>query len=248
MWKSVEAFDRYGGAPVLDAKSSPSQPVLVAGIDRREDKRAGLAVVNEHLMSVGLQPSAPRLTASDVIDTTKLDQIVLKDDEEPWILGAAEIYAIMSGVQPDQAQATVTLVDMPYLDYDRTTYSPNQIMIFWNACQYSAANIQLFEHDDSTNYHDLAVALAQGGSTILGAFAPTYAVIGQVATAVLQAMPSSWFANDGDYVDTYYTSRRGAEPRELPWRRKQRYRHAVAVSTGFAVGCRGRSRAASTSF
>ena len=94
---------------------------------------------------------------------------------------------------------------MPYLDYDGTVYSPNQIMIFWNDYRYAAANVQLFEHDDNTSYQALAIALSQGVATILGAFEPSYAVIGQVATAILQAMPAGWFANDDDYVDTYYT-------------------------------------------
>jgi hypothetical protein len=204
-WTSVEAFDRAGHSMLLDARKAPSQPVLIAGIDRKEDQRAGLAVVNERLQLAGLQAPAARTAATTTMDTTKLTRITLKDDEEPWILGAAEIYAVVSGVQPDQAQAALTVVDMPYLDYDGTVYSPNQIMIFWNGYRYGAANIQLFEHDDNTNYHDLAIALSQGVTTILGAFAPTYAVIGQVATAILQAMPSSWFTNDDDYVDSFYT-------------------------------------------
>jgi hypothetical protein len=69
--------------------------------------------------------------------------------------------------------------------------------------------VQLFEHDDNTNYQQLAVALSQGVTAILGAFAPAYAVIGQVATAILQAMPAGWFANDDDYVDTFYTLEKG---------------------------------------
>jgi hypothetical protein len=40
-------------------------------------------------------------------------------------------------------------------------------------------------------------------------FAPSYAVIGQVATAILQAMPAGWFSNDDDYVDSFYTIERG---------------------------------------
>ncbi|UUZ46636.1 DUF3103 domain-containing protein [Massilia sp. B-10] len=131
--------------------------------------------------------SAPAaLTAG--IETSKLDRIRLNNDQEPWISGAAEIFAVVSGVQPEQAKATLTVVDMPYLDHDGTDYTPNQIMIFWPEYRFAAANVQLFEHDDNTNYKDLAVALSQGVTAILGAFAPTYAVIGQVATAILQAM------------------------------------------------------------
>lgn len=56
---------------------------------------------------------------------------------------------------------------------------------------------------------DLALALSQGVTPILSASAPSYAVIGQVATAILQAMPASWFTNDDDYVDSFYTLEKG---------------------------------------
>jgi hypothetical protein len=210
-WRVVEAFDRHGAVQRLDARVPPSTPLLIAGINRRTDRRAGIALVNQHLRAVGLQESAPMVsaTATGFVDTTKLTEIALKYDEEPWISGDAEIYAVVSGVQPNQAKATLTIVDLPYLDEDGMSYSPNQIVIFWNQYRYSAANLQLFEHDDNTNYKDLALALSQGVTAILGAFAPTYAVIGQVATAILQAMPASWFTNDDEYVDTFYTLEKG---------------------------------------
>ena len=46
-------------------------------------------------------------------------------------------------------------------------------------------------------------------TAILGVFAPGYAVIGQVATAILQAMPANWFSNDDDYIDSFYTLEKG---------------------------------------
>lgn len=213
-YAAVEAFDRRGASHRLDGRVAPSMPVLVVGINRREAHRAGVALMNRHLQAVGMQAKAPLMLAGATplaanIDTTKLTRIRLNDDEEPWISGAAEVFAVVSGVQPDQAAATLTIVDMPYLDYDGTDYTPNQILIFWSQYRYAAANVQLFEHDDNTNYQQLAVALSQGVTAILGAFAPAYAVIGQVATAILQAMPAGWFANDDDYVDTFYTLEKG---------------------------------------
>jgi hypothetical protein len=210
----VEAFDRSGASHRLDGRTAPSVPVLVVGINRREAHRAGVALMNRHLQAVGMQSKMPMALAGVTplatnIDTTKLTRVRLNNDEEPWISGAAEIYAVVSGVQPDQAAATLTIVDMPYLDYDGTDYTPNQILVFWSQYRYAAANVQFFEHDDNTNYQQLAVALSQGVTAILGAFAPAYAVIGQVATAILQAMPSGWFANDDDYVDTFYTLEKG---------------------------------------
>jgi hypothetical protein len=210
----VEAFDRNGGAHRLDGRTPPPMPVLVVGINRSEAHRAGVALMNRHLQATGMQSKSPLAlsgtsTLAAGIDTTKLTRIRLANDQEPWISGAAEVFAVVSGVQPDQAAATLTIVDLPYLDYDGTDYSPNQILVFWSQYRYAAANVQFFEHDDNTNYQQLAVALSQGVTAILGAFAPAYAVIGQVATAILQAMPAGWFANDDDYVDSFYTLEKG---------------------------------------
>jgi len=215
-YAAVEAFDRHGKSHRLDGRTAPNMPVLVVGINRREAHRAGVALMNRHLQMAGMQSKAPTMMAmSSVtpmatnIETTKLTRIRLDNDEEPWISGAAEVFAVVSGVQPDQPKATLTIVDMPYLDNDGTDYTPNQILIFWSEYRYGAANVQLFEHDDNTNYQSLAVALSQGVTAILGVFAPGYAVIGQVATAILQAMPANWFSNDDDYVDTFYTLEKG---------------------------------------
>jgi hypothetical protein len=217
----VEAFDRNGKSYQLDGRVAPSMPVLIVGINRSEAQRAGVALMNKHLQSAGMQgrpmakPAMSTAMAGSV-DTTRLDRIRLSNDQEPWISGAAEIFAVVSGVQPDQAKATLTVVDLPYLDHDGTDYTPNQILVFWSEYRYGAANVQLFEHDDNTNYQQLAVALSQGVTAILGAFAPTYAVIGQVATAILQAMPAGWFANDDDYVDSFYTLEKGRVYTSLP--------------------------------
>lgn len=212
-WATVEAFDRKGASHRLDGRTPPSVPVLVVGINRKEAHRAGVALMNRHLQQAGMQSKTPLalpgMTTLAGIETTKLDRIRVNNDQEPWVSGAAEMFAVVSGVQPDQAQATLTIVDLPYLDYDGTDYTPNQILIFWSQYRYGAANVQLFEHDDNTNYQQLAVALSQGVTAILGAFAPAYAAIGQVATAILQAMPAGWFANDDDYVDSYYTLEKG---------------------------------------
>jgi hypothetical protein len=211
-WSDVEAFDQQGQVQLLDARTPPATPVLIVGINAREDMRAGIAYLNRSLRSAGMQSAAPAAMAARAagdVETTRLDRITLANSQEPWISGAAEVFAVVSGVQPDQAKAELSVVDMPYLDYANTAYTPNQIMIFWSNYRYGAANIQLFEHDDNTNYKDLAVALSQSVSAILGVFAPEYAVIGQVATAIMQAMPAAWFSNDDDYIDSFYTLERG---------------------------------------
>ncbi|PHV10041.1 DUF3103 family protein [Chitinimonas sp. BJB300] len=233
-WRVVEAYDRNGKVHRLDARTAPQVPVLVADIDGREDLRAGIALANRTLVQQGMQnkqpgtnlavepgvsdlpgvsthqrissvPSANTRHSSGYIETAKLDRIRVKDDMEPWVSGAAEIYAMVSGVQPDQSKAQIELVEMPYLDYDGQTYSPNQILFFWSNYRFAAANVQFFEHDDNTNYKDLVVAITSGVEKLLGVFKPEYAIIATVAGAIIQVMPSKWFENGDDYLDSFYT-------------------------------------------
>ena len=217
-WTVIEAFDRAGRIHQLDAHMAPEVPVLVADLDAREDLRAGLELINETLRAAGLQASeaetveralagrtADKAISCSGIETAKISNIRLDDDQEPWIKGAAEIYAFVSGIDPTLADPEIRLVDMPYLDHDGTTYYPNQILIFWYNYRFNAANVTFYEHDDGTNYQDLLSAVLTGVRTILGAFAPEYAIIAEVANAIIQAMPGSWFTDDDDYVDTVYT-------------------------------------------
>ncbi len=210
-WTVVEAHDSQGNLYRLDARRAPSFPVLVVGIDGKEDLRAGLATANAVLTSLGMQQISPSTGGEhapvnvDRIDTARLERIVVKNDEEPWILGDAEVYAVVSGIQPTQAKPQIELVDMPYLNDSNAVYFPNQVMIYWNDFRYGAANLILYEHDDNTNYKDLAVALATGVQTILGIVKPELASIGAVGSAIVRAMPSSWFTNSDDYLDAFYT-------------------------------------------
>ncbi|WP_171014127.1 DUF3103 family protein [Chitinivorax sp. B] len=209
-WTVIEAFDSQGRIHYLDARQAPNFPVLVADIDGREDLRAGLQIANRTLAAKGMQKHAAvsdhkMMAMSGYVDTARLDRIRLNRDEEPWISGAAEVYALVSGVQPGQSKAQIEAVELPYLDHDGRDYTPNQILIQWADFRYAAANVQFFEHDDNTNYKDLVLAVTSGVEKILGAFKPEYAVIATVANAIIQAMPSHWFTNDDDYLDSFYT-------------------------------------------
>lgn len=207
-WKEVEAYDRHGNVYKLDAKKQPAMPVLVADINGQEDLRAGVAMMNAALKSRGWGGLNIRPRAG-YVETTKLDKIRLAVDEEPWISGKAEVYALVSGINPSEEKPTIAVVDMPYLDYAETDYYPNQLVLFWSNYRYAAANLQLFEHDDNTNYQDLVVAIVSGVEKILQIFKPEYSAIATIAGAIVQAMPGSWFTNDDDYVDSFYTLEKG---------------------------------------
>jgi hypothetical protein len=121
----------------------------------------------------------------------------------------------LSGVDFDREHVHIEAVDMPYLDHDGTGYSPNQILVLWDAYRFAAANVQLYEHYDDTNYHELVLALVSAVEAVLDLTAPEYAIIARIAGAIIAAMPDSWFANDDDYIDSFYTLEKGRAYTEL---------------------------------
>lgn len=215
-WDTVEAYDSQGNLFHLDARRAPSYPVLVVDIDGQEDMRAGVEVANRLLQDEGLQQRAhvsplslslarQRGATTERLDTAKLERIRLRDDQEPWISGVAEVYAVVSGVQPGKSTAQLEIVDMPYLFHDNQTYAPNQILIDWANYRFGAANILLYERDDDTNYKELATALANAVAGIAAAAKPEVAIVVTIAQAIMKAMPDAWFKNNDDYIDSFYT-------------------------------------------
>jgi len=212
-WTEIPAYTLDGTRVALDARQPPDVPVLVIETHGRLAMLRGIDAANTALQRAGLQRPrvdtvARQATPAAAITgrwTTRLDSIRLADDQEPWISGAAEIYAITSGVIGDNGPE-LRIVDMPYLDDDGTTYTPHQILIDWTDYTYQAANIQLFEHDDNTSYQDLVTALVTAVGAV-GSLAgkPEIQAITEIANRIIAAMPASWFSNDDDYVDTFYT-------------------------------------------
>ncbi|SEC83567.1 Protein of unknown function [Tenacibaculum sp. MAR_2009_124] len=215
-WGSVIAYDMDKNTIVLDAKTSPNRPIIVIEENGIEALKKEVDQMNRLLRNSGLQKSSfdPKKADENIrasqtggLETTKLDKIRLNHDEESWILGAAEVYAITSGIRSEDNSPEIKVITMEYLDHEGTDYYPNQILLFWDDYQYQAANIQFFEKDDSGNYKELTQTIINGVFQILGTVAtqPWVNVLGQVAGAILEAMPEEWFRNDDDYVDSLYT-------------------------------------------
>ncbi|WP_428740798.1 DUF3103 family protein [Tenacibaculum sp.] len=213
-WSKIKAFTIDKKEVFLDVNEAPNQPVIVIETDGFETLKREVAYMNKYLREEGVQNARFNdlnmqtvSSKSAGLETTKLDKIRLNDDEEPWISGAAEVYAITSGIKDGDNNPEIKVIPMYYLDYDGTDYYPNQIMLFWDDYQYQAANIQLFEKDDNVNYKDLVSAIINGVFQIIGTVStqPWVSVLGQVAGAIIQAMPDSWYTNNDDYVDSFYT-------------------------------------------
>lgn len=139
------------------------------------------------------------MTAAAGYWATKVDAIRLSDDKEPWIKGAAEIYNIVAGFGLD-GKVKVDLVQMPYLDHDGTTYYPNQLLVHFSSYKYNLADVVMMEDDGDTNYSALVKAIANALLVIVdgGAYTP-------LVNAILDAIPTSWYTDDPDFVDAWYT-------------------------------------------
>ncbi|WP_225844787.1 DUF3103 family protein [Streptomyces sp. HPF1205] len=206
---TATAYDAQGRTHTLDARTAPKQAVYVIDIDGTKAAAAGMSVINRTLQAAGLDAgtsAAPKSAATDRAAAatsgywaTKLDAVYLTDDEEPWIEGDAEIYSLVSGFGWD-GKVRVDSVDMPYLDNDHHTYYPNQLVINWSNYKYDAADLVMMESDSGQNYQSLAIAIADALLYITdnGAYQP-------LVDAILNAIPSAWYTNDDDYVDSWYT-------------------------------------------
>ena len=198
----VTAYDpRGGGKVLLDPAKAPDRPVLVVEVDVAKAVPLGLKLMRNTLAAHGVRDARPATTkaAAGGYWATKINSIRLNDDEEPWIEGDAEVYSIVGGFGLD-GKAAVNIVQMPYLDDDGTTYYPNQIIVGFQAYKYNLADVVMMEDDGDTNYEALAQAIADALLTITdqGVYIP-------LVNAILGAIPSSWWTNDPDYVDSWYT-------------------------------------------
>jgi hypothetical protein len=98
---------------------------------------------------------------------------------------------------------------MPYLHYEKVTYRPNQVLVHWSRYRWGAADIVIMEQDSNTDYKELAKLLVEAAEKVLQSIPSLetqgYAVIANLTNRIIDAIPSSWFSNDDDFVDVYYT-------------------------------------------
>jgi len=194
---TVTAYDAAGSPVLLDARKAPSRPVFVVDVDTEKALPLGMNILRTTLAGHGLTP--PRVAATSGYWATQVKAVRLNDDMEPWIKGSAEIFGIAGGFGLD-GNVKVDTVTMPYLDNDGTTYYPNQLIVHFSAYKYNLADFVMMEDDGDTNYQALATALATALLTIVdgGTYVP-------LVNAILSAIPSSWWTDDPDYVDSWYT-------------------------------------------
>ncbi|MCC4854749.1 DUF3103 domain-containing protein [Vibrio lentus] len=233
-WQYIEAYDVYGQVHELDVYQTPDVPVFVIDSNGAEELKAGLMAMQAEMQKLGTTTQINSDSKTDTstsktqkqaflgkatrsmamsepeeLNTTQLSKIRLAIDREPWISGKAEIYAIVTGVDSSRIEPQIDLVEMPYLDYDKQTYYPNQTVIFWPRYRWGAADMILMEHDDGTDYKALAKLLVQAAEEILKMIPDPevqgYAIIPQITGKIIDVIPDGVLVNDDDFVDVYYT-------------------------------------------
>ncbi|MFG3529123.1 DUF3103 family protein [Streptomyces sp. NPDC047917] len=202
------AYDSRGAAHELPLDSATDRPVYLVDIDGAKAVAEGLKVIDKTLEAKGLGPTAPSagagLSAASGIDTTRIDSVRLSDVEEPFFKGDAEIFTLVTGFGKD-GKPRVDTVEMPYLNKEDTTYYPGQVLVNWSSYKYDMADAVMMEDDGDTNYQALAKAIAAVLLTITdqGAYIP-------LVDALLDAIPTSWWTDDPDYVESWYTLARSS--------------------------------------
>ncbi|MGW8356537.1 DUF3103 family protein [Streptomyces wedmorensis] len=199
----ITAYDQTGRVRTLATRTLPDQPVYLVDVDAAKTLTAGLDVLRTELARRGITTTVPTTSPAAAASggwwATKIDAIAVSDDQEPWFKGAAEMFALVTGFGTD-GKVRVDSVAMPYLQYEGTVYRPNQILVNWSSYKYNLADVVLMEDDGDTNYRALAQAIAAVLLTVadLGVYVP-------LVNAVLQAIPDSWWTDDPDYVESWYT-------------------------------------------
>lgn len=216
-WSAIEAFDGAGNPVYLDVNQAPARPVLVVEADPIKAKNAGLQVMRKALAAAELQAAPMEQSSTAPLKTSILKKIRLKDDQEPWLLGAAEVYAVVAGVNPSRDEPVVDIVDMPYLDHDNTDYSPNQILVYWDRYRWGAVDVVMMEQDDNVNYKELSALLIEAlklGFTAGGV--PEALPFLDLGGRIVKALPDSWMTNNDDYLDTFYTLEQDQSYQQYP--------------------------------
>jgi hypothetical protein len=218
-WEYIEAFDVQGNQYQLDVYTLPDRPVFIIGLDDHKAFKAGLEVMQATFAQAraDLPSTRMNLRSLDVdpqpIVTTVIKQIALQDDKEPWISGKAEVYGIITGIDPDAVEPVLSVVEMPYIDYAETSYNPNQIVIYWQHYRWAAVDMILMEHDSGTNYKEIATQLLNAAQKVLQTIPDPevqgYSIIPEITNKILSQLPDAWFTNDDDYIDVFYTLQEG---------------------------------------
>lgn len=197
--KSLSAFGRDGREQLINGAQDPEAcPFPIITIARSERMEGAL-----------------RLNASEVPKSDgalMLNTVEFSDVQEPWIKGAAEMYAVVTFFGKD-GKGRSSLVDLYGVGETNVKYDLRQLLHMWPENRYQIANISFMEHDSGYNYSQLAQIFVTAASSIITSIVdPTQVltitltgIVSDLAGKVIAALPSGVWTDDDDFVDTINT-------------------------------------------
>lgn len=141
---SFEAESSDGKPVTLDVKVEPEAPVIMVELDMANILPNGLTLFVETLRLRGVLGDV-LLPIDQVVKRTDMDSVQVKNDQEPWYKGAAEMFMLTMGGQ--NGQARVDVMDLGYLNFDGTVYQQPTRVVDWTHFSWSAVDLLMMEGD-----------------------------------------------------------------------------------------------------
>lgn len=211
--RELVAYDPTGVEHRYPVNAAPAVPMLMVESKNREATSAGVRLMNETMRRSGVQSTAPLMSSRSALAVehiSKLTDIYLTDDREPNTAFDAEVFAVVSGVNPE-GKVEMINVDMPYLDHDKRWYAPGQPLVTWQKFGGNYVNIQLFEDDGDTNWGKIVSTVIKGVGNVADAVAPgapqalIVSALSKIAGGIIDAMAEGGLGqNAPDYIDSFY--------------------------------------------
>ena len=212
--KSIKAYDVNGKVVPLDINVEPNAPVII--IDNASSKAAKIKVdaINKEFQKLGMQDVSKDVSTQKMASPkTVIKSMRLKNDHEWWWAGAAEIYALVSGVKKNnEKNEQVYMYNLPTVNHQNKTYSLNTKLIDWNLIGYDKANISFMEQD----YGNVSKYIRKAKDIITSENArpkdtknSTLQTFISFLGNLIAFIPDNFFNNDDDNVDDYYSIVKG---------------------------------------
>lgn len=198
----IEALDKDGRIDIIDGSSEakePDFPLITLSHSERLKPASTQARGTENLAENGNMADGALM----------INTISFSDVREPWIKGAAEVYAVISYVDKN-GKAANEIVELPAIDSAGTTYDARQVVHFWKANRYKTVNISFFEHDSGYDYGQLTTMLVASASavvtsTLQDSNAKTVAVtavLAEITRKVVDSLPKGSTEDNDDFLDS----------------------------------------------
>jgi hypothetical protein len=193
----IEVLDTEGKTKIIDGTKSPEAapyPIITLSYSEK--------------LSI---PQAAGATGLNLAENSGEGAMILKEyemknDHEPWIKGAAEIYAVVSFFDKE-GNGRTELHELWAADHQKKKYAFNKILHNWRDNKFQYVNMTVFEHDSRHDYSALVKvfnAAVAGAIAIVDPSKASLPVVGLISTLtdkVIDALPKSALTDDDDFVD-----------------------------------------------